>query len=413
MGEKKLVPKRRFKAFELDWEEKSFESLAEIVRGASPRPIEDPKWFDSNSNTGWLRISDVTSQNGRIINLEQKISVLGQQKTRVLTNSHLLLSIAATVGKPVINYVKTGVHDGFLIFLKPKFDIEYMYQWLEMFRSKWQQYGQPGSQVNLNSDIVKKHILLIPGIEEQQKIGQFFKVLDERIANQERKIAKVKDLKSAYLTEMFPQEGETIPKRRFKGFEGKWKSKLVDEIMDVTSVKRIHQSDWEKEGIRFLRARDLVSFYKNETVEDPIYISKEKYSQYIKASGKVNIGDLLVTGVGTIGVPMLITNTEPIYFKDGNIIWFKNNNKLDGYYLYYYFTTENLQNYIKNIAGIGTVGTYTIDGGKQTPICFPEKEEQQKLGAFFKNLDNQIETEEKKLDKLQKMKEAYLEEMFV
>src|SRR5699024_3371249 len=169
---------------------------------------------------------------GRIINLEQKISVQGQQKTRVIKNSHLLLSIAATVGKPVINYVETGVHDGFLIFLKPKFDIEYMYQWLEMFRSKWQQYGQPGSQVNLNSDIVKKHIFLISDIEEQQKIGKFFKVLDERIANQKRKIVKVKALKAAYLTEMFPQEGETVPKRRFKGFEEEWISIKLSELTE-------------------------------------------------------------------------------------------------------------------------------------------------------------------------------------
>ena len=231
---KKLVPKRRFKGFEEEWEARSFGDLAEIVRGASPRPIEDPKWFDRNSDIGWLRISDVTSQNGRITYLEQKISKLAEEKTRVLNNSHLLISIAATVGKPVINYVKTGVHDGFLIFMKPKFVIEYMYQWLEMFRPNWHRYGQPGSQINLNSEIVKNQIVLIPSFEEQQKIGKFFKLLDKRIANQERKIAKIKSLKSAYLTEMFPQEGETIPKRRFKGFVVKWDSYKIKDIFEVT-----------------------------------------------------------------------------------------------------------------------------------------------------------------------------------
>ncbi|MFD3057675.1 restriction endonuclease subunit S domain-containing protein [Streptococcus agalactiae] len=90
--------------------------LSNIVRGASPRPIQDPKWFDTESDVGWLRISDVTEQEGRITYLQQRISKLGQEKTRVLKDSHLLLSIAATVGKPVINYVKTGIHDGFLVF---------------------------------------------------------------------------------------------------------------------------------------------------------------------------------------------------------------------------------------------------------------------------------------------------------
>ena len=128
------VPEIHLDRFEGEWEEKCIGEIADIVRGASPRPIQDPKWFDSNSEIGWLRISDVTSQNGRIHSLEQKISKLGQEKTRSSTEPHLLLSIAATVGKPVVNYVKTGVHDGFLIFMNPKFDREFMFQWLEMFR---------------------------------------------------------------------------------------------------------------------------------------------------------------------------------------------------------------------------------------------------------------------------------------
>ena len=60
------VPELRFKGFVDDWEQRKLGKLSEIVRGASPRPIQDPKWFDSNSNVGWLRISDVTAQNGRI-----------------------------------------------------------------------------------------------------------------------------------------------------------------------------------------------------------------------------------------------------------------------------------------------------------------------------------------------------------
>lgn len=148
-------PKLRFKGFRGDWDKIKIGELAEIVRGSSPRPITDPRWFDNNSDIGWLRISDVTKQNGRITNLEQKISKEAENKTRVLYDKHLLLSIAATVGKPVINYVKTGVHDGFLIFINPLFEIEYMYQWLDAFRPKWKKYGQPGSQVNLNSELVK------------------------------------------------------------------------------------------------------------------------------------------------------------------------------------------------------------------------------------------------------------------
>lgn len=161
------IPKIRFSQFDNKWNSILIGNLAKIKRGASPRPIQNPKWFDENSDIGWLRISDVTEQNGRIKYLEQKISKLGQEKTRVLNTPHLLLSIAATVGKPVVNYVKTGVHDGFLIFENPKFDREFMFQWFDMFRPKWNKYGQPGSQVNLNSDIIRNHKMMIPSLPEQ------------------------------------------------------------------------------------------------------------------------------------------------------------------------------------------------------------------------------------------------------
>lgn len=197
------VPEIRLDGFEGEWEEKYIGELTDIVRGASPRPIQDPKWFDTNSEIGWLRISDVTSQNGRIYSLEQKISKLGQEKTRVLTEPHLLLSIAATVGKPVVNYVKTGVHDGFLIFMNPKFDREFMFQWLEMYREKWNRYGQPGSQVNLNSDIVKNQKILVPCMEEQQAIGTYFSNLDSLIATHQEKISQLETLKKKLLQDMF------------------------------------------------------------------------------------------------------------------------------------------------------------------------------------------------------------------
>ncbi|MBS4193220.1 restriction endonuclease subunit S [Bacillus sp. FJAT-49705] len=196
-------PKRRFAGFTQAWEQRKVGELADIVRGASPRPIQDPKWFDDESDIGWLRIADVTEQGGRIHYLEQRISKAGQEKTRVLTEPHLLLSIAATVGKPVVNYVKTGVHDGFLIFQNPKFDREFMFQWLEMFRPKWQKYGQPGSQVNLNSDLVKNQEIMLPSEEEQKKIGDFFAQLDHLITFHQRKLEKLQNIKKAYLNEMF------------------------------------------------------------------------------------------------------------------------------------------------------------------------------------------------------------------
>ena len=161
-------------------------------------------------------------------------------------------------------------------------------------------------------------------------------------------------------------------------------------MMNVTSVKRIHQSDWTDSGVRFLRARDIVAAAKNKEPDDYLYISKEKYEEYSALSGKVGVSDLLVTGVGTIGVPYLVRNLEPLYFKDGNIIWFQNSDKIDGKFLFYSFSAEQIQGFINESAGIGTVGTYTIESGKKTPISLPNQIEQAKVGEFFQQLDNLI-----------------------
>ncbi|ACA82732.1 restriction endonuclease subunit S [Leuconostoc citreum] len=202
------------------------------------------------------------------------------------------------------------------------------------------------------------------------------------------------------------------PQIRFKGFTDDWEERKLGDMMDVTSVKRIHQSDWTNSGIRFLRARDIVSAAKNEEPSDYLYISEEKYNEYSKISGKVSQGDLLVTGVGSIGVPLLITDDNPIYFKDGNIIWFKNEHKIDGNFFYYSFINNKIQKYIRDVAGIGTVGTYTIDSGKKTRISLPTYDEQNKIGSFFKQLDNTIALHQRKLDLLKEQKKGFLQKMF-
>ena len=179
-------------------------------------------------------------------------------------------------------------------------------------------------------------------------------------------------------------------------FDFSWEQRKLGDMMNVTSVKRIHQSDWTDSGVRFLRARDIVAAAKNEEPDDYLYISKEKYEEYSALSGKVSVSDLLVTGVGTIGVPYLVRNLEPLYFKDGNIIWFQNSDKIDGKFLFYSFSAEQIQGFINESAGIGTVGTYTIESGKKTPISLPNQIEQAKVGEFFQQLDDLITLHQRK-----------------
>ena len=196
-------------------------------------------------------------------------------------------------------------------------------------------------------------------------------------------------------------------------FDFSWEQRKLGDMMNVTSVKRIHQSDWTDSGVRFLRARDIVAAANNEEPDDYLYISKEKYEEYSTLSGKVGVSDLLVTGVGTIGVPYLVRNLEPLYFKDGNIIWFQNSDKIDGKFLFYSFSAEQIQGFINESAGIGTVGTYTIESGKKTPISLPNQIEQAKVGEFFQQLDNLITLHQRKCALLFSPFQAFISMMFI
>ncbi|MEZ8863370.1 restriction endonuclease subunit S, partial [Vibrio sp. 10N.247.311.51] len=259
----------------------------------------------------------------------------------------------------------------------------------------------------------KSRTITIPDLTEQNAITAHFQKLDCLIKRHQQKHDKLSHLKKAMLVKMFPKQGETVPEIRFKEFSREWEEELLGDKMTVTSVKRIHQSDWTSSGVRFLRARDIVSSYKNEEPTDYLYIAKEKYEQYSQLSGRVEVGDLLVTGVGTIGVPMLVTDDAPLYFKDGNIIWFKNENKVDGLFLFYSFVGKPIQTYIKHEAGTGTVGTYTINSGKNTPISLPTREEQTAIGNYFQKLDTLINQHQQQITKLTNIKQACLSKMFV
>ncbi|EPC40691.1 restriction modification system DNA specificity domain-containing protein [Lacticaseibacillus paracasei subsp. paracasei Lpp219] len=258
----------------------------------------------------------------------------------------------------------------------------------------------------INKQEIGKSIVDLPSPSEQIQIGNLFVLLDNLIAATQHKIDALEQAKKALLQRLFDQSW------RFKGYSDPWEKRKLGELMKVTSVKRVHQSDWRQEGVPFLRARDIVAINKNQKVKEPIYISRDLYERYSEQSGRVTPGDLLVTGVGSIGIPFLIKTESPIYFKDGNIIWFQNRT-LDPAFFYFQFTGNSIQTYILSTSGKGTVGTFTIATGKQTPIVFPKKTEQKLIGSTMSDLDNLIAATQSRLSSLELLKKALLQDLFI
>ena len=190
-----------------------------------------------------------------------------------------------------------------------------------------------------------------------------------------------------------------------------WEQRKLGELMDISSASRVHKNEWTKSGIRFFRSSDVVaSFNKKKNTE--AFISHELYEKLSSKSGKVCQGDILITGGGSIGIPYLIKDEEPLYFKDADLIWLKNSGKLNGYFLFTYFVTNGFRQYLESISHIGTISHYTIEQAKVTPISLPNKNEQDKIGVFFDKLDNTIALHQRKLTLLKQLKQTYLQALF-
>ncbi|HEI7353644.1 TPA: restriction endonuclease subunit S [Staphylococcus aureus] len=412
--QKKNVPELRFPGFEGEWEEKKLGEIAEIVRGASPRPIKDSKWFSKESDIGWLRISDVTEQNGKIYHLDQKLSKEGQEKTRVLLSKHLLLSIAASIGKPVMNFVKTGVHDGFLIFLNPKFNLYFMYYWLEHFKDKWSKYGQPGSQVNLNSEIVKSQNIYLPIRSEQQKIGQFFSKLDRQIELEEQKLELLQQQKKGYMQKIFSQE------LRFKDENGNdypdWENVMLQKVLkDKTEgIKRgpfggaLKKDIFVESGYAVYEQRNAIYNINNFRY----YINENKYKEMQSFSVQPN--DIIMSCSGTIGRLSLIPQNFTKGIINQALIRFRTNHKIRSEFFLIFMRSNQMQRKILEAnPGSAITNLVPVKELKLIPFPLPVKFEQDKISQFILIINRRIEQSEKKIESLKNRKQGFLQKLFV
>ena len=113
------------------------------------------------------------------------------------------MSICATIGKPIYTNFDVCIHDGFVVFEELKLNKEYLYYYLDMIKMSWYKYGQPGTQINLNSEIVSNEIILFPCLAEQIKIANFLSAIDDKINNCSNQIEKMEAWKRGLLQQMF------------------------------------------------------------------------------------------------------------------------------------------------------------------------------------------------------------------
>lgn len=171
------------------WEARKVKRCCLVRRGASPRPIDDPMYFDDEGEYAWVRIADVTASERYLERTTQRLSALGKSKSVSLEPRELFVSIAATVGKPIITKIKCCIHDGFVYFVGLHENREFLY-YVFSCGEPYKGRGKQGTQLNLNTDTIGDIYLPLPSREEQEGIVE---ALDRETARVDTLIAKVRD----------------------------------------------------------------------------------------------------------------------------------------------------------------------------------------------------------------------------
>jgi type I restriction enzyme, S subunit len=254
----KYLARPRYKQTEVgavpeDWEVVNLGAVArDIYRGASPRPIDDPKWFDETSNIGWVRISDVTQSGRYLTETTQRLSQTGVRHSRYVPSGALIMSICATVGRPIETRIETCIHDGFVLFDRPTIEQGFLYHMLKDLEPRWSSKGQTGSQMNLNTALIKgARVPLPPTKAEQEAIAEALSDADALIESLEQLLAKKREIKQGAMQELLTS------KKRLPGFRGKWEVKALGELFTFSGGLSASRDQLSAEGHCYLHYGDI------------------------------------------------------------------------------------------------------------------------------------------------------------
>ena len=385
----KMIPKLRFPEFKDsgEWEVKPFDLIFDRMPS---------KKHQINSKEYLIEGKYPVIDQGK-----QKIIAYSNDDSKVLKNKSIIIFGDHTRVFKYINFNFIVGADGTqLIKTKENYDNKFFYY--QLLTKKI-----PNTGYNRHFKFLKEKLFQIPRIyKEQQKIAAFLSNLDELIEAHKQKLELLKKHKKGLMQNLFPQEGEKVPKLRFPEFKdsGEWEEKQLGEIGEPLMCKRIFKEQTTT------NSNNSVPFYKIGTFgkEADSFISIDLYNEYKAKYNFPNKGDILISASGTIG-RLVVYDGSPAYFQDSNIVWLENDEKVIlNRFLFYCYSILDWQ---------------TSDGGvikrlynsdlKNIRIIFPKsKPEQQKIASSLSSLDELITAKAEKIEQLEKHKKGLMQGLF-
>ena len=398
----KKSPQLRFEGFTDDWEERKLGELSNIVGGGTPSTSNSEYW---DGDIDWYAPAEIGEQ--RYVSKSKKtITELGLKKSsaRILPVGTVLFTSRAGIGNTAILGKEATTNQGFqsIVPNPNKLDSYFIYSRTNELKRYGEVTGAGSTFVEVSGKQMSKMPIMIPELSEQKKIGSFFEQLDNTIALHQRKLDLLKEQKKGFLQKMFPKNGEKVPELRFAGFADDWEEHKVGNFLSESKIKGSDGSVSKKLTVKLWR--------KGIVPKEEIYKGSSATQYYIRLAGQFMYGklDFLNQAFGILPNELdgyESTLDSPAFdFKDG----------INPNFFLEYVCRENFYKYQGNIAnGSRKAKRIHADTFFDMPITIPNFEEQQKIGSFFKQLDDTIALHQRKLDLLKEQKKGFLQKMFV
>ncbi|MGE1198141.1 restriction endonuclease subunit S [Priestia megaterium] len=200
------------------------------------------------------------------------------------------------------------------------------------------------------------------------------------------------------------------PKIRFPGFSGEWEEMKLGEVVEIKDSARISNTLWLSKGVPYLRSSDLA----NDEIAGELFISDDTYQSYKDKTGAPQKDDVLFTSGGKIGITYHKIDDNPVYVQGGSILYAKTStsDKLSGIYLKAFFSSPKMTKYIEGASTGLTIKHFTLKPANAAPIFISSLEEQNKIGEFFKQIDDTIAFHQQELITLKQTRQGFSQKMF-
>lgn len=422
-GAKKMVPKRRFKEFfnAGDWEQCKLGDLLILLKDGS-------HGTHKNTSEGVYLLSAKNIKNGRI-NIMPDDRIISWDDYNVIHKNYelqigdILLTIVGSIGETAIYNLKMKVtFQRSVAFLRPNSKLKngFLYtlintdRFQNQLQTKQVVSAQPGIYLG---DLASINITYPKNVSEQEKIYNIFKGIEDSITLHQRKIDKLQATKKALLQEMFPEEGQDKPKRRFKGFTDAWEQRKFLDLLDAQNGIRRGPFGSSLKKDSFVKKSDYVVYEQQNAIYDNYetryFISKEKYNELIRFN--IQPGDFIMSGAGTIGrISMVPDGIKKGVFNQALIRFKVNKDSINPLYFLKFMQSDMMQKQLTQAnPGSAMTNLVPMDELKKWDVTIPSLEEQNRISTFINQIDAFITLHQRKLDKLKNLKQAYLNEMFV